>query len=305
MKIEKDEFMTDLYCKATDCHQYFHYDSCHLDHMKKSSIYSQGLRIKRLCSDDHKLQKHLENLKNWFFERGYPGGLIDEQLQTVKRKSREELLRPKGMDNKSVGVPFVVTYHPHLKNIRKIIKKHIKHLYADRKVTSVFTPLLFVSFCYLRNLTSHLVRSKSYPQKWKTGSSKCNSPRCLTCNNIKECDTFTSYATKETFKISHHFNCSSKCLTYLFACKVCWKHYVGSTTNKFRYQWNNYKNCQRKAERGEDHMQKYLHDYFLSEDHDGLLNNAEIILIDKTDPSDPERREELWRTKLRTLAPLG
>ena len=52
-------------------------------------------------------------------------------------------------------------------------------------------------------------------------------------------------------------------------------------------------------------MQKYLHDHFLSEDHDGLLNNVEITLIDKTDPSDPERREEFWRTKLRTLAPLG
>ena len=146
MKKGKDKFVTDPYCKATDCHQYLHYDSCHPDHMKKSSIYSQGLRIKRLCSDDHKLQKHLENLKNWFCERGYPGGLIDEQLQRVKSKSREQLLRPKCMDNKSVGVPFVVTYHPHLKNVSKIIKKRIKHLYADPEVRSVFTPLPFVSF---------------------------------------------------------------------------------------------------------------------------------------------------------------
>ena len=44
---------------------------------------------------------------------------------------------------------------------------------------------------------------------------------------------------------------------------------------------------------------------FLGEDHDGLLSNVEITLIDKTDPSDPERREEFWRTKLGTLAPLG
>ena len=36
-----------------------------------------------------------------------------------------------------------------------------------------------------------------------------------------------------------------------------------------------------------------------------FLNNVEITLIDKTDPSDPEKREEFWRTKLRTLAPLG
>ena len=94
------------------------------------------------------------------------------------------------MDNKSVGVRFVVTYHPHLKNISKIIKKHIKHLYADPEVRSVFTPLPFVSFRSVRNLRSHLVRSKLYPQKRKTGSSKFNSPRRLTCNNIKECDTY-------------------------------------------------------------------------------------------------------------------
>ena len=266
--------MTDLYCKATDCHQYFHFDSCHPDHMKKSSIYGQGLRIKRLCSDDHKLQQHLENLKNWFCERAYPGGLIDEQLQRVKRKSRGKLSRPKGMNNKSMRVPFVVTYHPRLKNISKIIKKHIKHLYADPEVISVFTPPPFVSFRSVRNLRSHLVRSKLYPQERKTGSSKCNSPRYLTCNNIKECDTFTSHVTKETFKINHHFNCNSKCLIYLFSCKVCEKQYVGSTTDKFRYQWKNYKNYQRKADRGEDHMQKYLHNYFLNEDHDGLLNNV-------------------------------
>ena len=187
----------------------------------------------------------------------------------------------------------------------KIIKKHIKHLYVDSGVRSVFTALPFVSFCSVQNLRSHLVRSKLYAWERKIGSSKCNSPRCLTCNNIQECNTFTSHVTKETFKINHRFNCNSKCLIYLFSCKVCGKQYVGSTADKFRYQWNNYKNYQRKAERGEHHMQKYLHDYFLSEDHDGLLNNVESTLIDKIDPSDPERREEFWRTKLGTLAPLS
>ena len=201
------------------------------------------------------------------------------------------------MDNKSVGVPLLVTYHPYLKNIIKIIKKHIKHLYADPEVRSVFTPLPFVSFRSAQNLRSHLVRSKLYSQKRKTSSSKCNSPRCLTCSNIKKCDTFTSHVTTETFKINHHFNCNSKCLIYLFSCKVCGKQYVGLTKDKFRYRWNNYKKCQRKAQSGEDHMQKYLHDHFLREDHDGLLNNAEITLIEKTDPTDPERREKFWRTQ--------
>ena len=103
------------------------------------------------------------------------------------------------MDNKSVGVPFVVTYHPHLKNKSKIIKKHIKHLYADPEVRSVFTPLPFVSFRSVRNLKSHLAKSKLYPKEPKIHNSKCDSPRCLTCNNINEYETFTSHVTKETF----------------------------------------------------------------------------------------------------------
>ena len=302
---EENEFVKDLYCKATDCHQYLHYDSCHPDHMKKSSVYSQGLCIKRLCSDSERLQQHLSSLKGWFCERGYPEDIVEEQLQRVKSRDRDELLKQKDISNRAVGIPFVVTYHPHLKNISRIIKKHSKHLYASPEVKSVFTHLPFVSFRSVRNLRSHLVRSKLYPQERTVGSFKCNNPRCLTCKNVQECDTFTSHVTKEAFKINHRFNCNSKCLVYLLSCKVCGKQYVGSTTDKFRFRWNNYKNCQRKAERGEDHMQKYLHDHFLSEDHDGLLNNVYIILIDKTDPLDPERREEFWRTKLWTLAPLG
>ena len=125
----------------------------------------------------------------------------------------------------------------------------------------VYITPYFVSFCSVRNI-SHLVRSNLYPQERKIGSAKCNSPRCLTFDSIKECDTFTCHIIKATFKINYHFNCNSKCLIYLFSCKVCGKQYVGSTTDKFRYRWNNSKNCQRKAKRGEYHMQIYLHGHF-------------------------------------------
>ena len=39
---------TDLYCKPTDCHQFLDFSSAHLIHIKKSIVFSQGLRIKRL-----------------------------------------------------------------------------------------------------------------------------------------------------------------------------------------------------------------------------------------------------------------
>ena len=158
------------------------------------------------------------------------------------------------MDKKSVGVTFVVTYHPHLKNISKIIKKHIKHLYDDPEFRSVFTPLPSVSFHSVQNLMSHLVkRSKLYPQEQKIGSSECNSPCCLTCNNIKECDTFTSHVTKEMFKTNHHFNCNSKCLIYLFSYKVCGKQYLDQLLISLDTNGITMRTAK---------MQKSLHDHF-------------------------------------------
>ena len=52
-------------------------------------------------------------------------------------------------------------------------------------------------------------------------------------------------------------------------------------------------------------MQRYLREHFLSEGHNGLINDVEIIFIDKTGPSDSTRREDFWRTKHKNLAPYG
>ena len=113
---------------------------------------------------------------------------------------------------------------------------------------------------------------------------------------------------KETFKINYCFDCNSNnsnCLIYLISCKVCGRQYVGSTTERFMFLWNSYKSCQRKGERGEDCIQKYLHEHFLSQGHNGLINDAKIIFIDKTDPLDIIRRDKFWRTKHKTLAHYG
>ena len=37
-------------------------------------------------------------------------------------------------------------------------------------------------------------------------------------------------------------------------------------------------------------MQKYLHEHFSSEGHNGFIYDVEIIFIDKTDQSDHKRR---------------
>ena len=45
-----NKVFTDLYIKPINRHQYLHYSSSHPDHTKKSIVYSQKLRLKRICS---------------------------------------------------------------------------------------------------------------------------------------------------------------------------------------------------------------------------------------------------------------
>ena len=40
-------------------------------------------------------------------------------------------------------------------------------------------------------------------------------------------------------------------------------------------------------------------------EHNCFLNERRVTLIDKTDGSDPTRREEHWKNILKTVAPYG
>ena len=57
--------------------------------------------------------------------------------------------------------------------------------------------------------------------------------------------------------------------------------------------------------RGEEIKQKFLHEHFLKDDHHGFEKDVSIYLIDKTQSSDPHKREYYWMRTLKTLAPFG
>ena len=130
----------------------------------------------------------------------------------------------------------------------------------------------------------------------KVGSCKCKGNRCQVCLNVSETETFTSTVTHPSYKINHSFDCNDEYLIYLLGCKTCLKQYVGSTTDGFRYHWNNYKCNDRKYARGEACLQ---------EGHNGFLHDVSLTLTDKTDAKNPIKQGHYWRHTFKTLAPHG
>ena len=165
-------------------------------------------------------------------------------------------------------------------------------LYAEENVKGAFTPAPFASFCSGYSLKNHLVRAKVYPLIREEGAFCCGESRCETCCNIKQTDTFKGFVIKTVHKMSHSFNCDSKCLTYRFSFKVCGMQYVGFTVDRFWLRWNNYKSCQRNTADGGTPNQIY----------NRLMNDCEIIFIAK---QILEGNSFGWGCLIKTIAPLS
>ena len=216
---------------------------------------------------------------------------------------RDDLLHPKEKKD-CEAVPLVIDYHPNLKDFGSLVRRLFQQL--DSITKNVFKVSPFVAFRSPKNIRSHLVRAKVPLNNGRVNKcSKCNDVRCKVCDNLNESETFTSTVNGSSYFINQKLNCSSINVVYLITCKVCKIQYVGQTCGKFRLRWNNYKTCQDKARQGHKVPQLSFHKHFLSQGHSGLLNDAEVKLIDKTDPFSPTEREDFWIAKLGTHYPAG
>ena len=116
MKLLANNLSTDLYIESTERHQYLQYISSHPEHMKKSVIYSQVLRLSRICSEEQDFVKHVCELKSWFSKRGYPQKLIETKTSKVK-SSGQRVFHGTKVEK---GVSLVVTYTPCIYPLAKL-----------------------------------------------------------------------------------------------------------------------------------------------------------------------------------------
>ena len=177
-----DKLTTDLHVKPTDRHLYLHYTLEHPNHTKWSFKYSQTLRISKICSYKNDFEKHLEQMKSWFWVRGYPDNLMKKEVGNV---CFTKSTGSKSKSQESESVPLVLTFHPKFKSIGELLNKQLHILYTDQETKNVFTPGLMATFCSAGKLSSYLVRAKLYPIERIVGSHKCRSKRCEACLNVQ------------------------------------------------------------------------------------------------------------------------
>ncbi|KAJ8046851.1 hypothetical protein HOLleu_05672 [Holothuria leucospilota] len=95
VKLDAGTISTSLYCKPTDKHLLLHFDSVHPQKLKKSLVYSQCLRTKRICSDPADYDRSIPSLTDYFLKNGYPIHIIKQGILKAASVNRQELLKLK------------------------------------------------------------------------------------------------------------------------------------------------------------------------------------------------------------------
>ena len=84
VKISENQVSTDLYMKPTDRHRYFHYASSYPEYTNLSVAHSHVLRPSYLCFEEKDFDKHINEVKLWFFtERIFRKNLKKRKLRKL------------------------------------------------------------------------------------------------------------------------------------------------------------------------------------------------------------------------------
>ena len=110
MTLSEQLLKATLHIKSTDLQSTVY--RFHPEHTKRSVVFSQTLRISRLCSEENDFKNYRSQMKFWFLKREYPEKLIENEMRKVKF-CKEEIKNAKVFKD----IPFAVTYHPQLKNL--------------------------------------------------------------------------------------------------------------------------------------------------------------------------------------------
>ena len=103
---------------------------------KKIIIYSQTLRLRKICSERKDLKSHVEDLKGWFLRRRYPQRVAREQVDRVLRLPLEHETQKNKNKN---GIPLAITYNSAFTNVSTTLQKNFNIFYLDAEARTVFT----------------------------------------------------------------------------------------------------------------------------------------------------------------------
>ena len=152
--------------------------------LKKSIVYSQCLRIKRICSDPMDYERSISSLTGHFLSNGYPIHIIKQGVLKAAALQRHDLLSYK-VKTPSKRIPLVFNFHPLIPRLARTLKQTFAPLTDEPTLSTIFSNPPLLALRQPPNLR-RLLTSAKLPTPGQTikGNSGCNKTRCQICKHI-------------------------------------------------------------------------------------------------------------------------
>ena len=175
----------------------------------------------------------LGELETFLTNQNYPKKLINNGIEKAKKLTIEELRNPKKKsdNNNNKTLPLVITHNPNNPQIVNIVRQSMNFLRHSKKMESTLKNIdLIVSRRQPKNLKQILTKAEFSNSAIKRGVTKCNEPRCGTCNIIVTGDSLILKGNK-TWDIHSPMSCLSRDVIYIIIFSKCQDYYIGQTEN--------------------------------------------------------------------------
>ena len=138
------------------------YCSFHPHHIKSSIVFSQLLRLKRICSDISDYEHEVKILTQSLLSRGYPYKLISKQINHASHIVRtKSLTRYSNKNTNEKRITFITQFHPSIATFMKNVNKDWLNIRTDNRFNNKLSNPIIHANKQPRNLQQLLTRSKN------------------------------------------------------------------------------------------------------------------------------------------------
>ena len=154
---ETRKLKTKLYRKPTDCTILLHFLSHHPLSCKEGIIYSQAPRCNMIITEDHILQKELNNLTRILLARPYPLHLIIKNMKKALTRSCNHLLSQWTRPTETNIFPNVTPFSDIGKQLAAIIHRNCHNFASDTTFSSIWSSRSLSAYAKSSSIHNHLV----------------------------------------------------------------------------------------------------------------------------------------------------
>jgi hypothetical protein len=234
---------------------------------------------------------------------------VNEKIKEVSGMNREETLEYKKKES-SGRVPFVLTFHPRLRQLGTVLRKHFHLIQRNERLRKAFPDTPIVAFRRQQNLKDMLVHTGTRKDvKVENTVKSCKDARCKCCSHLKETEEFSINDQKHIVRSGG--TCKSGNVIYAIRCRICNLWYIGESGLKLHSRLNGHRSSIKRLQKGEKLNTQYTDtgcaEHFVQKGHN-FDSDAELHLLEKgewTEPSERKQRESFFICKFGMLNPKG